>query len=605
MLKYLANYTGNYEDDLNVELMTKAADRPLVEYVVDAWKSLEVVKYIKFLGYEWCTSSTDIDINKHVFKRYKKVPKKLQYDYKMINNDRVGRLTVHMLITIPEKDPKTHATIIRQKEIHKDMLVPIPDDQGYLWINGRKYYMIYQLVEKSTYTTLTSAVIKSLMPITIKRVCDTFIDTDGHSYILPYFNTFVFHRETDIMLFFAANFGLRYTLVKLQISAITYFLRPEDERKEGYLYFQISKYCLIGVVKEMFDKYTYVQAMVAGILHILNSRFNYDDLDNPEPFIKKLSPSLTLEKGRDTLTSFNRMLDETTKKILMVDDYHTQDVYAVIRWAMMEFNHLRMKDNMSLENKRLRCNEYIAALLTQEFSTRLNRIINLGSKATLENVIDIFKFPGTILIQQMHKSGILRFNEVINDMTFFSKFKWSSKGPHSLGRKNSNNISAKYRSVHPSFLGQFDLISCGNSDPGTSGILSPFAKIRGLYFNSDGEPDEFMEEFMTDLKSYMKTSGQDMIAIDFTNKDEYYRILEKAEAFTEENLTLYAVPIDKPVIIFKEEEILRAEHEPEEKKKKGISDLIDNVDDGSLLVTKHKKKQSKKEKESLDDDDIN
>ena len=67
----------------------------------------------------------------------------------------------------------------------------------------------------------------------------------------------------------------------------------------------------------------------------------------------------------------------------------------------------------------------------------------------------------------MHVSGVLRFNECINDMSFFNRFKWTSKGPHSLGRKNSNNISARYRGVHPSFIGQFDLLTCGNSDPGT------------------------------------------------------------------------------------------------------------------------------------------
>ena len=60
----------------------------------------------------------------------------------------------------------------------------------------------------------------------------------------------------------------------------------------------------------------------------------------------------------------------------------------------MNFNELRMKDNMSLKNKRLRCNEYIASLLTIEFSKRLNRIISLGAKATMDNFKDIFKFPG-------------------------------------------------------------------------------------------------------------------------------------------------------------------------------------------------------------------
>ena len=70
------------------------------------------------------------------------------------------------------------------------------------------------------------------------------------------------------------------------------------------------------------------------------------------------------------------------------------DVFAVIRWMSQDFNELRMKDNMNIENKRLRCNEYIASLLTQEFSKKLNRIMSLGGKATIDNLREIFKFPG-------------------------------------------------------------------------------------------------------------------------------------------------------------------------------------------------------------------
>ena len=36
-----------------------------------------------------------------------------------------------------------------------------------------------------------------------------------------------------------------------------------------------------------------------------------------------------------------------------------------------------------------------------------------------------------------------------------------SKGPHSLGGNNSNNIGIKYRDLHPSMLGQIDVLVCG------------------------------------------------------------------------------------------------------------------------------------------------
>ena len=85
---------------------------------------------------------------------------------------------------------------------------------------------------------------------------------------------------------------------------------------------------------------------------------------------------------------------ETTKKVLKLPEYHTDDIYALLRWIMQEFNDLRLKDNCDLSNKRLRCNECIASLLTKEFSKRLNRIISMGEKVTIDNIKELFKFPG-------------------------------------------------------------------------------------------------------------------------------------------------------------------------------------------------------------------
>ena len=83
---------------------------------------------------------------------------------------------------------------------------------------------------------------------------------------------------------------------------------------------------------------------------------------------------------------------ETTKKVLKIPEYHSKDIYALLRWMMEEFNELRLKDNLDLGNKRLRCNEYISSLLTKEFSKRLNRIISMGDKCTIDNIKELFRF---------------------------------------------------------------------------------------------------------------------------------------------------------------------------------------------------------------------
>jgi hypothetical protein len=564
MLKYINDYVSEFEKELNIPLMNKEGDRPLVEYIEDAWRSLEIVKNIKIMKFEYNDNESEIDINKFIFKREKKKKKKDRVNYKFVNNDRYGCLTVWIQITAEEKDQRTLETSVHQKVIKKQMLIPLQDEDGYYYIKGKRYYIIYQLVDKSTYTSASSVTLKSLMPIAVKRGSirtEDLVkselskkDVCGTEFLLPIYNVFVFKKEIPIILFFAAN-GLDYALSFLGVDNVLKFIENIDNMdNDNYLYFQISSKLFIEVNKQIFLKYPYIQGMVGMFLHVCTNRFTLQDLNNKDIWLKKLSNNNTVEKGNDILVFFNRLLDETTKKILMLDDYNKDDIYSLLRWIMQNFNELRMKDNLSLDNKRLRCNEYVASLLTQEFSKRLNRIITLGAKATLADFSDMFRFSGVILIQKMHSSGILRFDDTINDMDFFSRFKYTTKGPHSLGGKNSNNISIRYRGIHPSFLGNIDLLVCGNSDPGTSGVLTPFGKIDGLYFNNSREPDNFAYDFKNDVADIMKKDGVEYIEIKAENKDDYYKILSELAKFNKECITVSGTSRDNYTVILENDE---------------------------------------------------
>ena len=55
-------------------------------------------------------------------------------------------------------------------------------------------------------------------------------------------------------------------------------------------------------------------------------------------------------------------------------------------------------------NKRIRCNEYIASLLSKEFSRRLNRIISLGDKATIESMRELFRILNLCIVIYIENS---------------------------------------------------------------------------------------------------------------------------------------------------------------------------------------------------------
>ena len=118
-----------------------------------------------------------------------------------------------------------------------------------------------------------------------------------------------------------------------------------------------------------------------------------------------------------------------------------------------------------------------------------------------------------------------------------------SKGPHSQGGKNSNNISMKTRGLHPSYLGYFDVLVCGNSDPGLSGVISPFTKMESLYFDNSDEPDGSAYELVKDLERIWDESGKPYVKLEFDNKDDYYDAIINLEKFANDNITISGTSI--------------------------------------------------------------
>ena len=142
MIKHLKNYASEFERDLNIPLMNKEADRPLVEYVLDSWKSLQIIDGIEFLDYEYTEKESDIEINKYIYKREKGKRQNEKYDYKFIDDNRVGLLTVRMKLSAIEKDFKTGESCLREKVVKKSMLIPLQDEHGLYYIKGKRYYLI-------------------------------------------------------------------------------------------------------------------------------------------------------------------------------------------------------------------------------------------------------------------------------------------------------------------------------------------------------------------------------------------------------------------------------------------------------------------------------
>lgn len=422
MKEYLHLYNAS-EEGLNKELMTRQNDKPLVEYLVNICKSLEIINNIEFLGYSYEEDESKIDISSYIIAKKRKQDKE-DYNYKLLQDTRYGELTLRFRLTCKDG---------YDSNFTKSILVPKADKDGYFTIRGKKYFLLYQLVDRSTYTTQTELTLKSLMPVTLSRHTMEFEDINGERFAAPIYVVKLFKKDIDIFNIYFAKMGVTQTLRYFSANTIINLREDIDDiDNDEFLYFKINSSLYIEVVKAMFMKYSYVRSLVFMVIATCNNRVKLSNIDNKNVWVEKLgslattSQYKTFEKGQTLLMFFERMVDITTIDILQLHDENKRNVFSIVRWMVQNYGELRKKSNLDLENKRLRLNEYIASILNVEFSKRINRIIK-DNKTSLAEIKNLFKFPGDLLVQNLHASGLLRYDDAVNDSDFFTKLKYTIK----------------------------------------------------------------------------------------------------------------------------------------------------------------------------------
>ena len=217
----------------------------------------------------------------------------------------------------------------------------------------------------------------------------------------------------------------------------------------------------------------------------------YDNVVSPWFWVNKLSsyftkntdPERKLQKIKTMLISFDRLMDEATKNILLLDDEDKEDTFSIIRYILTNFEELSKFDNQDLNYKRIRSLEYQLFPLREYFSSQIYRVLNspTRSRIVLERIFSNLK--PMYIIKKTVTNELLRYYNSSNDLNLFSALlKYTFRGPQSLNK----TVSIKQRDIHPSYAGRLSLIAASPSDPGLSGNLTPFIRVDdGGYFNAE------------------------------------------------------------------------------------------------------------------------
>lgn len=559
MLNSIHLYPNAEEENFNVSFLTSANDISIEDLVVMNMKEFEVIQNITILGYYLETDPEKIDINEHTINiNYKRKSDRLDIPkYKYLNPDRVAE----MVFTIEIK------TNVNQKIITKKILIPV-EYNGFYYIGNKKWKTEWQLCDASTYNQRGKITLKSRMPIIIYQTkhrpimdLDGMIhDTRTYSYALNSKSRFNSAKPKpkfiNPMMIYSAKMGLEEAIVYMGAGPdISIISRSKAEYKEydnldEFYYFNINE-VVFRVDKHMMDTNKHIASIVGMLKSLESNEFpvSYALLSNFEEekqywrcrigyvgAAKSKNLLSFLEKGNTTIKMFERLLDNVTQMNLRLEEPYKRDIYALMKWMLYEFDNLKTRNNMDLNNKRIRKAEYIVQpTLGKKIAENIIKIIEKSGKSS-QNIIDTllegFNFPSDIIISGMRSNGyLIKSDELVNDFTALSDLYYSSKGPNSLGENSSKMISQKYRNIHPSFMGSIDINVSSNSDVGMSGAFTPFVKLyNNFYFTPEGEPDQEMYMLAKDHDAHYKEIGYDKMQtpeeVSFDNYEDYLEYLK-------------------------------------------------------------------------------
>lgn len=496
--KFMSKYQKKNPEKFNEDLINAKSQEDIVQLMSEACKSLEIIDGIKFLG---CTYSK-------MNKIYKSPKKKIEVK----NNEATSDFDIEesrlALITIKFQIQKDDETATVTKELYFPELI----DNKYFLINGNRFFPIFQLTDAETYRTKNSITLKTLMMPDIIRYENVTLEADNCEAT---FNTRIltldlFKNKIYIFLYYFAKMGVPKTLEYFGLENIV-SLDNELNNSSNVYSFQISKELFINVDKEWMDEDPKQNSIIiATLMMTMNGRITLDKVYEIEYWQRKLGSNFTknnsnhLEKGVSILSSFERILDETTKRILRIDDIHKQDSYSIVRWIVMNYESLLRQDNMDLANKRLRLYEYLMYPLVRKFSKSVYRILNqkVVTIKSLKNSLNSIKKG--FLIKEIVNNKLVRYMNNVNTIDLFSNvLKCSINGPQSSG--GSGGVSVRMRAVHESMIGRIDCCSTSSGSPGESLTITPFCiltddlhfteepKIKYKKYENDDEDDDYDE----------------------------------------------------------------------------------------------------------------
>lgn len=409
-----------------------------------------------------------------------------------------------------------------------DVIIAVPRvvDKFYFRINGSFYSAMYQIVDASTYNNTTSKSAKHsvtlktiFQPIRIFRNVLKIGDKKGlktttkEEVNCTVYDNNTFTKSVETVLYILAKMGYYGAMQFLGISNSIFLTDTDPGRPEDYYTFQPKNVnVFINVPRMLFDGNFTIQHMVNTLCASVGKDTHVNDLFNRDYWVtylgSKFNSTNSYEKGINILESLEGIYDINTREQLHLPPEYKADVYCVLRWMIYEYNNLKIKDNLNIMTKKLRCAEYISSIYAAKLASNMYRLSHHGKRIDLSSIRKIIITNPMYLVNQMTRCQLINFRNIVTDMDSLLALKFTYKGISGIGENGGNAIPEIYKLLDVSNMGILDPDASSPSDPGISGSIVPLLKIHGDgYFSEFQEPLTWEDEYAKLYNSYKESRG--------------------------------------------------------------------------------------------------
>ena len=545
MIDYVLKNIPNPLSAIKVDI---GVDQPLYKYCMKAIQDIEVLNILTYYKYDDSIPSPYIRV---VNWRWNPHPRAEEIQYRRretgdkLSTKTIGDTRIGILYFDIQCGSRDKNRFIVKETIHNKLYVPIEDEYGNYLIEN-KLYSEYQQVDKLLYPSgNNSFTLKSLLPVVIRYEDATETSLDGYIVNSKIGMVKIFTTMEPIL---ACFMHVKAPLLYLGVHPILQFCdHILPEAKADFEYFKPihDKEIYIKAYRKGLEKFDYVRSILVMAMSLIR-KYNpedIDDLQSPEWWIYQMSyyDNIIEHRGACYQMHVARMLDTISANVLPIPEIDKRNMIALLRFVLQtEFDSVNI---YSYENKRLRLNEVISTIVTAEVSDKLKKMFKYGILLKMTDQQPALKFRPELILKNIYKLGTVHVTDFANDLDYPQHLRWTKKGPNSLGRLDTHKINFMHRQLHPSVIGQIDLLD-SSKDVGQSGMISPWSETSTVYQISDEDRTKYPNIKYDLYKFICDEFPNPAIRFNVNSLEEYTRLLDHLVRFSYIDLD-YKVPAEE------------------------------------------------------------